>query len=133
MIYIKERIKALRKALDLTQEEFAVRLNLSANYIYFLEKGEREPSPRTITDICRIYGVSRIWLETGEGEMFAPINEKEQILDYLGNLMNGSTMEADIQLKLISCLSKLGPDEWAVLYKLAKEWTQEEKKEEGQA
>lgn len=66
------RIKELRKILKLTQPEFAQKLNLSGNFIFLIEKGERKPSDRTIADICRIFNVNENWLRTGEGEKFIP-------------------------------------------------------------
>ena len=132
VIHIKDRIKLVRSELGMTQEEFAKKLNLSRNFIFLIEKGERDPSARTIIDICNKFGISQTWLETGEGPMQSPSSDNERIAEYLGGLLRGS-VETDIQLRLISCLSKLSPDEWEVLYKLAKEWTNEGKKDEGQA
>jgi DNA-binding transcriptional regulator YiaG len=39
-----EKIKLLRKRLRLSQEAFGEILGVSRNYIYYLERGEREPS-----------------------------------------------------------------------------------------
>lgn len=65
-----ERIKELRKALRMTQEQFASELGLSRNFIALLETGSRVPSDRTVSDICRVYHVSEAWLRTGEGDMY---------------------------------------------------------------
>ena len=69
---IGTRIKAIRQALDLTQEQFASQVGLSRNYIGMIEIGQRDPSERSISDVCRVFGVDPIWLRTGVGEMFSP-------------------------------------------------------------
>ena len=60
------RIEAVRKHEGLTQEQFADRINLSRNYLWMLENGSRTPSDRTISDICREFGVREAWLRNGE-------------------------------------------------------------------
>lgn len=66
---MKSRIKQAREAIGLTQIRFAEALNVSRSYVSYLECGEREPSDRTVHDICRICGVNEEWLRTGEGPM----------------------------------------------------------------
>ncbi len=63
------RIKQARKALGLTQEEFAKRLGTVQNTITGYETGRREPSNVVISSICREFDINENWLRTGEGEM----------------------------------------------------------------
>ena len=67
---MNERIKEIRKTLNLTQQEFAERLSLKRNTIATYEMGKSVPSDRTITDICEKYNVNEEWLRDGSGEMF---------------------------------------------------------------
>lgn len=67
---MNERIRALRKTLNLTQQEFADRLSLKRNTIATYEMGKAIPSDRTINDICNKYNVNENWLRDGVGEMF---------------------------------------------------------------
>nr|WP_325222729.1 helix-turn-helix transcriptional regulator [uncultured Oscillibacter sp.] len=69
---LNERIKKLRKGLDLTQQEFANRLGTTRNNIAGYEVGRRSPSEAVISLICKTFNVSETWLRTGEGEMFVP-------------------------------------------------------------
>lgn len=64
------RIKEVREAKGLSQADFAEMLNLKRNSISLIEVGKRNPSDRTIVDICDTFNVSEEWLRTGEGEMF---------------------------------------------------------------
>jgi transcriptional regulator with XRE-family HTH domain len=81
----------LRKELGMSQAAFAEKLGLSQNFIWQVEKGQREPSDRTISDICRVYGVNEVWLRTGEGEMFLPKSRKEELMEIFGSALNGVT------------------------------------------
>ena len=78
---MKERIKKLRKHLDLTQEEFGKRIGVKRNTIATYEMGRNEPIDSVITLLCREYGVREDWLRTGAGEMFEP--EATNALDAL--------------------------------------------------
>lgn len=69
---MNNRIKKLRKALDLTQQEFAKRIGSVQNTITGYETGRRVPSNQVISLICKTFNVSETWLRTGEGEMFSP-------------------------------------------------------------
>ena len=84
------RIKELRETLKLSQSDFAEMLNLKRNSISLIEVGKRNPSDRTILDICQKFSVSEDWLRTGAGEMFSksPSGTMEQLkkefdLEYL--------------------------------------------------
>ena len=60
------RIKQIRELKGLSQAEFAEMLNLKRNSISLIEVGKRNPSDRTILDICNTFNVSEKWLRTGE-------------------------------------------------------------------
>ena len=69
---LNERLKKLRKALDLTQQEFADRIGVKRNTIATYEIGRNTPLDAVIASICREFNVSETWLRTGEGEMVLP-------------------------------------------------------------
>lgn len=95
------RVTYLRKSLNLTQEEFAKNLGLSRNYIWMIEKGERVPPDRTISDICRIYGIQEDWLRYGLEPMRAEKSEEEQIAELVGSALNGSSRLKKAVIKMI--------------------------------
>ena len=78
-----ERIKQVRKACGRTQQSFADAIGLKRNTIANYEIGQVQPSDRTISDICRVFDVSEVWLREGEGEMFLQLSENEQLIDVL--------------------------------------------------
>lgn len=75
---MKNRIKALRKELGLTQEKFAKRINMKRNTIATYEIGRNEPIDAVISLICREYNVNEEWLRTGKGDMFVELPEEDE-------------------------------------------------------
>ncbi len=86
---IGDRLKRLRKELDLTQEAFASRIGSVQNTITGYESGRRNPSAPVISLICREFDVNEEWLRSGTGEMFAPeSNDELEALAKKYNLSN---------------------------------------------
>lgn len=78
---IGERIKKLRKSLDLTQQKFAERIGIKGNTVAQYELGRNEPIDAVLSLICREFNVNKEWLQTGIGEMFNPsLNSELDIL-----------------------------------------------------
>jgi transcriptional regulator with XRE-family HTH domain len=82
------RIKQVRAAYNLTQREFSRRLALSDGYIGMIEANVTPPNARLIKLIVSEFGVSKTWLQTGEGEMFAAPEMDEKAARLVG-LFNG--------------------------------------------
>ena len=74
---MNERIKELRKVLNLSQESFSSKLNISRSHFAMIENGSKNITDRVFSDICRVFNVNEEWLINGTGEMFAPtFNDK---------------------------------------------------------
>lgn len=50
--YVGKKVLDLRKSKKLSREQFAEKTNLSANYIYEVEKGNSIPGCMALIDIC---------------------------------------------------------------------------------
>ena len=74
---MKDRIRALRKALDMTQKEFAEKIGLKQNAISYMEKSGATVTEQNIKAVCSQFNVNESWLRTGAGKMFIE-NEKKQ-------------------------------------------------------
>lgn len=107
---MNQRIKALRKCLGITQDEFAKSINLSRNFIAQIEMGTKEPSDRTITDICRVYHANEQWLRTGEGEMFMPRSRSQQLDDFIGEVKRDP--DGTARKDLLEALARMKPEFW---------------------
>lgn len=69
---IHDRIKQVRKQLNLTQARFGERIYMSQGQLTSVESGKCNVTDRTIKLICTEYNVNEHWLRTGEGNMFNP-------------------------------------------------------------
>lgn len=74
---VGERIKAARKSLGLTLEEFGKKLGVGKTAISKLEKGERNLTDQMSLSIRREFNVREEWLRDGTGEMFEPAASDE--------------------------------------------------------
>lgn len=101
---MKERIATIRKNANLSQAEMAERLGLSRNFISLIENGNRIPSDRTISDICREFSVNRIWLETGAGEPFQEKTRAEKLAEVFGDVLAGHKSEKNAFIEAIAQL-----------------------------
>jgi len=65
------RLRCFRLSLSLTQSKLAEPLSISGSYVSDIEKGKAIPSEAVIREIVEKYRLTRLWLETGAGEMYA--------------------------------------------------------------
>lgn len=125
---MKDRLKELRKALNLTQQKFADKLGVKQNTIAQYEMGRNDPSDAVIISICREFGVSESWLRNGEGEMFIPMTLDEEIASFIGGIQ--ADIEPTFQKRFISALAKLSPEEWKTIEHIMRNMIDEREKEE---
>lgn len=120
-----ERLKEIRKALGLTQKEFAARIGIKQNTIAQYEIGRNEPIDAVVSLICREYNVDEVWLRTGAGEMFRPRTREDDIAAFFGQVLGGRC--TDFQRRMVSVLSRLSAAEWELLEQKIKELAEDEK------
>lgn len=118
------RIKDVRKALDLSQDEFGRRLGVTRGAITNLEFNKTEPKPLFIDLLCRQFNINEDWLRTGQGNMFIKLSRDEEIASFKGDVMKG---EPDFRRRLIGVLSRLNVEEWELLEKVALDFVEEMK------
>ena len=114
---MNRRMKEVRSALGLTQQEFADRLSLKRNTIATYEMGKASPSDRTINDICEKYNVNETWLRTGKGEMFNELPEEDKVAAYVSDLLeddDGNPLY-DIIKEIMHTYSELTPKSQEVI------------------
>ena len=74
---MNERIKELRKILELNQTDFGNRIGIKQGSVAAYENGARTPIDAVIVSICREFNVNEDWLRTGEGEMFCKLETND--------------------------------------------------------
>lgn len=76
-----ERIKELRKALNMTMEQFGDKIGVTKSTISNIENGNRNATEHMLKSICREYNTNYDYLVYGDGEMFGDL--PETLLDEL--------------------------------------------------
>lgn len=125
---MNERIKELRKRLNLTQQEFADRLSIKRGAVANYEVGRNTPSDSVIALICREFNVSERWLRDGEGEMFLPQDDADALMALAGRFLGSEPTE--FQQSFVRMILSLSPEEWKLLERKARDLLGETKKED---
>lgn len=126
---IGERIKKLRKHLDLTQQKFGERLGIKGNTVAQYELGRNEPIDAVLSLICKEFNVNENWLRTGNGEMFEELTEQQKLMKYTALLLKNkdSAIATAIQT-LIVTYEQLDDTSKATLEKIAMQYIDNLKK-----
>ena len=125
MSTINERIAAVVKASGMTKTAFAEKINVSQPHVSRMVSGESIPSDRTISDICRVFGVSESWLRTGEGEMRLNLDRKEELTAIFAQIAASD----DAKARLVKAFAMLPDEAYPKLEEYIKKIAQELSKE----
>lgn len=116
-----ERLKKLRKELNMKQGEFAKRISTTQGHISDIENGRKNLSERTIKLICleewNGQTVDENWLRTGEGNIFLELDRENQLMAWAGTILKD---ESDsFKRRFINMLMELNDSDWETLEKIA--------------
>lgn len=120
---MNERLKKLRRSLDLTQQEFADKIGSKRNTIAKYETGTNAPSTAVISLICREFNVNEEWLRDGQGDMFKSLDRQDQIAQLTADLFKGE--KDSFKERLILALAGLNESEWELLEQIAEKIAKE--------
>ncbi len=107
---MKDRIKKIRKELDLTQQKFADRLSVKRNTVAQWELGINTLTNQVIMSICREFNVNEDWLRNGgsDDDMFIKLTEDEELAMYTQILLDSTDdIVADMIKEIIIMYGKL--------------------------
>lgn len=85
---IGDRIRLLRKKLNLTQAEFAEKIGLKQAAIGLLEVGTRNVTDRNIFSICENFDVNEEWIRIGKGEMHRSLSQDSKLAIEISKLLS---------------------------------------------
>ena len=88
-----------------------------------IENGDRIPSDRSITDICREFNINETWLRTGEGEMLNPKSRNEELLEFAARAAEAGP--SDVRAQLLAVMARLTDAQWQVLAEVASQFVAE--------
>lgn len=120
------RINKIVQQSGLTKTDFAKRLGVSQPFVSKICTGDATPSDRTISDICREFGVNEVWLRSGDGEPFRKSSVEEEIMRFAVQTARGSD---EFRKALVAMLAKLDPEDWENLARIYAKLSAEYKKE----
>lgn len=117
---ISERFKQLRDELGKSQTEFGAGIGVSRSVINNIERGVTEPSDVFLNHLCVVYNVNRAWLETGEGEMFAPTTEQAETARMIESISDSPAMRS-----LLATWAQLSDENKAVFERFAADYVED--------
>ena len=95
-----ERLKLLRKALNLKQADFGARIGLSQPTIGMYEKETRPITERVISQLVSEFHINEEYLRHGTGDMF--IDQKPKLVQQLAEELALSDREQRLLLTFLS-------------------------------
>jgi HTH-type transcriptional regulator / antitoxin PezA len=112
---MNDRIKELRKAMNLSQEKFGELLGITKSGVSDIESGRRKVTDQHVIMLAN-NGVNEEWLRTGKGSMFVPKSKDEEIAEMLADIQKSG--EDSFRRRLVSALARLDDDGWDKLEEL---------------
>lgn len=109
--------KVIDSKYNKNKSAFARDIGITPAYAAQLYAGQRDPSDRTIADICRVCGVDEIWLRTGTGDMDAPKTRREELEEIFHHCEIGT----DAKARMIRAMAQLPDDAFPVFLKYLQE------------
>lgn len=106
---MNERVKEVRKELNLTLEEFGNRIGFTRSSMSNIETGYRNVTERLILAICREFSVNEEWLRTGAGDMFLVTRE-----DYIEKVSRSYNLDK-LDEAIINTYMSFPPEKRAVI------------------
>lgn len=82
-----ERLKLIRRTLNMTQAEFADIINSSNGHVSDMEKGRKNITESTMDLLKLKKNVNIEWLKTGTGDMFNAFPEEDETAAYVSGLL----------------------------------------------
>ena len=125
---MKDRIIELRNKLNLTQTEFGEKIGLTRNAVAAYERGIANPTGTAIIAIVNVFHVNREWLETGEGEMFAPTAEQAETARMIESVSDSPAMRS-----LLAAWAQLSDENKAVFERFAADYVEDYNRRKAEA
>lgn len=128
---MNERIKLLRKSLNMNQTDFGNKVGIKQTTVAGYENGIRTPTDAVILSICREFDVSEEWLRTGNGEMKLISSTDDEVMKYVGLLLKDKENYVAQKIKrFIVGYEKLDANDKKVVENLMRQIFEGEKKEQ---
>ncbi len=104
---MNERVRILRKELNLTLEKFGGKLGVKKNTMSAIETGRNNLTEQMIKSICREFNVNEKWLREGVGETFNTVTENERYAINVGKLQR---TDNESLMRWVNAIAEADPD-----------------------
>lgn len=131
---MNERIRELRKLLNLNQEDFGHRLGVTKTAVSKMELGTYNVTDTILKLICREFNVNEEWLRTGTGDWKAYLPEKDEIASIVYGILQPDTKNDcfyNTILSIVDTYQKLSPQSQEVIREFINQSLENIKKREG--
>ena len=125
---MEKRIQAARKAKGLTLKQLGDIIGISESAVSNIERGRNKPSGSTLILLCEKLGIDREWLETGEGDMFAPVSEQDETAKLIESISDSPAMRS-----LLATWAQLSDENKAVFERFAADYVEDYNRRTGEA
>lgn len=106
---INERVRKIRKSLDMNQTDFGKKIAVKQGYLTNIENGLRDVSEKIIKLICSEYHVREEWIRNGTGTMF------EESDNSILNRLKDEYGADELDLQIVSKYLQLQPEKRRVI------------------
>ncbi len=110
---VSERVKELRKSMNLTLEKFGNKLGVGKSAISKIENGENGLTDQMTKLMVKEFGVNENWLRTGEGEMFPEFSRADAIAKLADDIM--TEVPNSFKSRLVTALAQMTDEQWRLL------------------
>lgn len=110
-----ERVRDVRKAKEMSMEQFGEKLGVQKSAISKIENGARGLTEQMLKSICREFGVNEVWLRTGEGgddNMFTKISDDDRFSLNLGKL---SQSDNEFAKNMLNAIAETEPEKLKII------------------
>lgn len=118
---MNNRIRTLRKELNLTLDKFGEQIGLKKSSLSQIENGKCAITEQTIKSVCREFNVNENWLRTGEGDIHIQMSEEDELMKWAGKVL--SKQSSDFQYRFVKMLMGLTEEQWQVFEDKVRELT----------
>ena len=125
---MEKRIQAARKAKGLTLKQLGDIIGISESAVSNIERGRNKPSGSTLILLCEKLGIDREWLETGEGDMFAPVSEQDETAKLIESISDSPAMRS-----MLATWAQLSDENKAVFERFAADYVQDYNRRKAEA
>lgn len=108
---INERIKEIRKSLDLTLDKFGERIGVKKAAVSRWENGDKV-ADRMILSICREFNVNEEWLRNGTGKMYLERDKLQIISEFAADMIKEPN---SFKTRLFEAMAKLDENDWIAI------------------